>query len=83
MTGVLWSFLHRDALIAGLVWAAVGVIYAVVLSRVTGRKLSELTLDETAAPADLVPAGVAESPAQADRDPERVTQSPVPVLVAA
>ena len=51
MTGVLWSFLHRDALIAGLIWTTVGVIYAVVLGRVTGRRVTELDLDEEPAPA--------------------------------
>jgi len=65
MTGVLWSFLHRDALIAGLVWAAVGVVYAVVLSRVTGRKLSNLTLDEGPAPAPRLSPAPAPAPAPA------------------
>lgn len=50
MTAVLWSFLHRDALIAGLVWCAVGVTYALVLKLVTGRTVADVQLDETAAP---------------------------------
>lgn len=56
LTGVLWSFLHRDALITGLTWCAVGVVYAVVLSKVSGRRLSDVALDgdEDAAP-ELVP----------------------------
>lgn len=69
MTGVLWSFLHRDALITGLVWCAVGVIYAVVLSRVTGRRLSDVELE----------ADVHEEPA-ADVHEE---PAPVPVAVPA
>lgn len=49
MTGILWSFLHKDALIAGLIWAAIGVVYAVVLSKVTGRKVTDVVLEENAA----------------------------------
>jgi putrescine importer len=52
MTGILWSFLHKDALIAGIVWAAVGVIYAVVLKRVTGRRVTDVPLEESAAPSE-------------------------------
>src|SRR3954447_24887093 len=52
MTGVLWSFLHKDALIAGIVWAVIGVIYAVVIHRVTGRRVSDVPLDENASPSD-------------------------------
>jgi len=48
MTGILWSFLHTDALIAGGVWAAIGVIYAIVLPRLTGRRVSDVALDESA-----------------------------------
>jgi putrescine importer len=46
MTGILWSFLHKDALIAGLTWAGIGVVYAFILTRKTGRKLSELTMSD-------------------------------------
>jgi len=46
MTGVLWSFLHRDALMTGLIWCAVGVVYAVVLGRVTGRRVTSVALVE-------------------------------------
>ena len=48
MTGLLWSFLHADALISGLVWVSVGVIYAVVLTKVTGKRLADLGMDERA-----------------------------------
>ena len=47
MTGLLWSFLHADALISGLVWVSIGVIYAVVLTKVTGKRLADLGLDES------------------------------------
>jgi putrescine importer len=33
LTGILWSQLHSDALIAGSVWAIIGFIYLVVLTR--------------------------------------------------
>jgi len=49
MTGLLWSFLHADALISGLVWVSIGVIYAVVLTKVTGKRLADLGIDEKAA----------------------------------
>jgi putrescine importer len=52
MTGILWSFLHKDALIAGIVWAVIGVIYAVVIHRVTGRRVTDVPLDENALPSD-------------------------------
>src|SRR5215468_2955364 len=47
MTGLLWSFLHADALISGLVWVSIGIIYAVVLTKVTGKRLTELDMDQT------------------------------------
>ena len=46
---ILWSFLHADALISGLVWVSVGVIYAVVLTKVTGKRLADLGMDESPA----------------------------------
>jgi putrescine importer len=49
MTGLLWSFLHADALISGLVWVSIGVVYAVVLTKVTGKRLADLGMDEKAA----------------------------------
>jgi putrescine importer len=49
MTGLLWSFLHADALISGLVWVSIGIIYAVVLTKVTGKRLTDLDMDQTAA----------------------------------
>jgi putrescine importer len=55
MTGILWSFLHKDALIAGGIWAAVGIVYAVVLSKVTGRKVADVVIEENAAPVAVAP----------------------------
>jgi putrescine importer len=48
MTGILWSFLHADALIAGGIWAAIGLAYAVLLPRFTGRRVTDVVLDEAA-----------------------------------
>lgn len=55
MTGILWSFLHKDALIAGVVWAVVGVIYAIVLKRVTGRRVTDVPLEEPASSVETSP----------------------------
>src|SRR5215470_5097532 len=71
MTGLLWSFLHADALISGLVWVSVGVIYAVVLTKVTGKRLADLGLDEKRAEPDHV--FVAEP-----RTAERVLEEAIP-----
>jgi putrescine importer len=48
MTGILWSFLHADALISGGVWIAIGVVYAILLPRLTGRRVTDVELDEPA-----------------------------------
>ncbi|TIC87839.1 APC family permease [Nocardioides sp. GY 10113] len=52
MTGVLWSFLHRDALIFGLAWVAFGVVYAIFVAKRSGRDLTDVDLhDDTLEPA--------------------------------
>jgi putrescine importer len=56
MTAVLWSFLHKDALIMGLAWAGVGVVYAFVMSKITGRRLSDISLSDHAEPEVAQPA---------------------------
>ncbi|WP_029947452.1 APC family permease [Leifsonia aquatica] len=38
MTGVLWANLHIDALIGGSIWAAIGFVYLLVLTRGFRRK---------------------------------------------
>lgn len=45
LTAVLWSFLHRDALLMGLTWAAIGVAYALLLRRRSGSTLAKFELD--------------------------------------
>jgi hypothetical protein len=49
LLGGLLSFLHVDALISGLVWVSIGVIYAVVLTKVTGKRLTDLGMNESTA----------------------------------
>src|SRR6478752_1440342 len=46
LTGVLWSFLHKDALIAGLAWSAIGLIYVFVRGRITGRSVTNVNLHD-------------------------------------
>ncbi|MHA6799956.1 APC family permease [Bounagaea algeriensis] len=46
LTGVLWYFLSADALIAGLVWTALGFVYLVVLTRGFRQPLEAPDLDE-------------------------------------
>jgi putrescine importer len=46
LTGVLWSFLHKDALIAGMVWTGLGLVYVYVLGRITGRRVTDVDLHE-------------------------------------
>src|SRR5699024_2302675 len=44
-TAILWYFLSAEALVAGLVWSAVGVVYLLVLTRGFRRPLSDLGMD--------------------------------------
>jgi putrescine importer len=76
MTGLLWSFLHADALISGLVWVSIGIIYAVVLTKVTGKKLTELDMDQTVA--DQAEEVLATEPATATELEEALATDPHP-----
>ena len=55
LTVLLWSFLHGDAFVMGLSWAAIGLVYAVVL-KLRGRSIGDIELRE-------------EPPADRDDDP--------------
>lgn len=55
LTGLLWSFLHVDALIAGVIWSAVGFIYLVFLTKGFRRNIADFDLDEPAVEAVAVP----------------------------
>ena len=51
LTGVLWVSLHHTALIGGVVWLALGVIYLAVLTR--GFKRTVRSFDDPEADADM------------------------------
>lgn len=44
LTGILWSQLHSDALIAGSVWAVIGFVYLLVITR--GLRKQPVSFDE-------------------------------------
>lgn len=64
LTGVLWVSLHETALIGGLVWLAVGVVYLAVLTR--GFKRTVRSFDDPEADADMSEPEVPEDGAAAD-----------------
>lgn len=45
-TAILWANLHLDALISGLVWAAIGFVYLLILTRGFRRPVLSLGIDE-------------------------------------
>lgn len=51
LTGILWVSLHHTALIGGVVWLAIGVIYLAVLTR--GFKRTVRSFDDPEADADM------------------------------
>lgn len=46
LTGVLWRFLHADALVAGLIWAAVGLVYLAFLTKGFRRNIAGFNLED-------------------------------------
>jgi putrescine importer len=46
MTGILWANLHLDALIGGLIWAAIGFVYMLVLTRGFRRPMAGFDEDQ-------------------------------------
>ncbi len=46
LTGILWANLHVDALVGGLVWAAIGFIYLIVLTRGFRRHVAAFDEDQ-------------------------------------
>jgi putrescine importer len=81
LTGVLWSFLHKDALIAGLVWSAIGLIYVYILNRITGRRVTDVNLhDGDAAQPTTTPAP---QPVATPTAVPAPTHTPVPALATA
>ena len=59
LTGILWASLHGTALIGGLVWLAIGIVYLAVLTR--GFKRSVRSFDDPEADAEM---SEPEAPAQ-------------------
>lgn len=47
LTGILWANLHEDALIGGLIWAVIGFIYLLVLTRGFRRKVAAFDENQT------------------------------------
>jgi len=81
LTGVLWSFLHKDALIAGTVWSAIGLIYVYVRGRITGRRVTDVNLHDhdTAQPTPTPTPAPASTPTAVPAP----THTPVPALATA
>jgi putrescine importer len=46
LTGILWYYLHADALIGGLVWVAVGFVYMLFLTKFFRTKLADIDFEE-------------------------------------
>lgn len=44
LTGLLWANLHADAFIGGAIWAGIGAVYLVVLTRGFRRRISDFDL---------------------------------------
>ena len=63
LTGILWVSLHETALIGGVVWLAIGVIYLAVLTR--GFKRTVRSFDDPEADA-----GMSEPEAKPEAEPE-------------
>ncbi|MCU4295515.1 APC family permease [Brevibacterium permense] len=65
LTGVLWASLHGTALIGGLVWLAIGIVYLAVLTR--GFRRSVRSFDDPEADAEM---SEPEEPEAGDSTPE-------------
>jgi putrescine importer len=46
LTGVLWAYLSADALIGGIVWVAIGILYMMIMSKFFKKDITDLALDE-------------------------------------
>jgi putrescine importer len=51
LTGILWSFLSEDALVGGLVWLAVGIVYTAFMTGFFRNPIPDMEAEEDA-PAD-------------------------------
>ncbi|AZT98580.1 APC family permease [Brevibacterium aurantiacum] len=70
LTGILWVSLHETALIGGVVWLAIGVIYLAVLTR--GFKRTVRSFDDPEADAEM---SEPEAKPEAEPEPEAKPES--------
>ncbi|MDR2323331.1 MAG: APC family permease [Microbacterium sp.] len=70
LTGLLWANLHQDALIGGTVWAVLGVIYLLVLTRGFRRKVASFDENETVTGFNKLPVPSPQQPLDDDLDDE-------------
>ncbi|WP_203364598.1 APC family permease [Bacillus sp. REN10] len=47
LTGILWYHLHADALIGGLIWVTIGIVYMLFLTKFSKTKLTDIDFNET------------------------------------
>jgi len=60
MTGILWANLHADALIGGLVWLGLGIVYLLVLTKGFRQKVASFDENQSVTGFNKVPEGVDE-----------------------
>src|SRR5699024_11885515 len=63
LTGVLWGSLHRTALVGGIIWLTIGIIYLAVMTR--GFRRSVRSFDDPEADAQMSEPAVPEAGAKA------------------
>src|SRR5699024_4308218 len=77
LTGVLWVSLHKTALVGGIIWLTIGIVYLAVLTR--GFRRSVRSFDDPEADAQMsepeVPVAGAEAPEAGVEAPEAVEAS--------
>ncbi|MBS1907115.1 MAG: APC family permease [Actinobacteria bacterium] len=70
LTGLLWANLHQDALIGGTVWAVLGVIYLLVLTRGFRRRVASFDENDAVTGFNKVPVAAPRQPLDDDLDDE-------------
>lgn len=71
LTGLLWANLHQDALIGGTVWAVIGLLYLLVLTRGFRRKVASFDENEAVTGFNKLPVPAPQRPLDDDLDDER------------
>jgi putrescine importer len=46
LTGILWSNLHADALIGGVVWSLIGILYLLYQTKIRKNNIAVLDFEE-------------------------------------